>query len=407
MLLHYECFKMANLNILVLSDLHVSVNPEDINDTKLIINDTNNIYGDSIIDYIKNLDKSIDLLVCSGDIGNKGCFKSFEAGWSYINRVASELSINEVLCVPGNHDHQSRPASGMNKLGFSPKHQLQFSKPPFPFQSFEKNTHFWAWNWATYNTDSYNSICLNSSAYHGYGDEFKHGRIAVEVSDQIKNHLKSAQIEPKPINLLICHHHPEKMEHVDNDYDHEQMEGAQYLLSALEDADIGPWLIIHGHKHYATLGYASSQTSTPPTILSAGSLSAVLYDGIKDRTSNQFYILSVDLEQTEFNGKAVGVFETHEANKLNHWQPSTSNNLPASGGFGSLHTPQQILNYIKSVLSESSPFIEGAELNPLKEKMKSLTPAEVVLLERLFEKNKVSINKCQNKEIIEVGLINE
>jgi hypothetical protein len=394
---------MNGLNILVISDLHTGICQEDNKDSKLYVDDDINIYGKSFIEYLKKLNKNIDLLVCSGDIGNKGNIESFHAGWKFINHLIDELKIPAYLCVPGNHDHQSLPPKNSSS-GFSPKHELQFCTPRFPFDCFEKNTHFWAWNWAASHTEQYNAISLNSSAYHGYGDEFKHGRVAVEVSKQINSYLSSSKVTKKPLNILVCHHHPEKMEDVDEDYDYEAMDGAQYLLSSIQSADVGPWLIIHGHKHYATLSYASSRTGTPPTILSAGSFSAVLYKEIASRTSNQFYYLSVDLDETIKNGKVVGTFETHEANPLNSWQPSTSSNLPAKGGFGSLHTPHSILHQVKSTLSKQVPFLEGIELDPFKDMTKHLPPEDAVRLEKLLEENSISIERCSRNEIIQIGL---
>ena len=394
---------MDQLNILVISDLHVGLTHEDECDTKLIVNGTPNVYGEALIEYIQKLDRKIDLLVCTGDIGNKGCSQSFSAGWKYLKKLANDLNVNCMLCVPGNHDHQSRPLDDSNPNGFSPKHGLQFIDPPFPFDDFNKNTHFWAWNWALTISEHYNCISLNSSAYHGFGSEFKHGRIALEVSDQIKNRLSQVDIDSKPFNILLCHHHPQKMDYVDRKYDGEAMEGADYLLRQLESADIGPWLIIHGHKHYATIGYGNAHTSTPPTILSAGSLSAVLYDSIKERTSNQFYILNIDVEKSSANGKVVGSFETYESNRLNQWQPSKSQNLPARGGFGSLYTPEQIIYHLNQKINKDNSFLEGEELDEFKEKTFNLPPFELSRLDKLLEKKGFKLTRDSSDEIIEVG----
>ncbi|EGQ8234631.1 TPA: metallophosphoesterase [Vibrio vulnificus] len=394
---------MNKLSILVVSDLHVGTSHEHELDTKLIVNGTPNIYGQALIEYLKQLERKIDILVCAGDIGNKGCKETFKAGWSFLNTLASELSIDDVLCVPGNHDHQSRPSDESNPSGFSPKHELQFTDPPFPFNDYYKNTHFWAWNWELTQSENYNCISINSSAYHGFGSEFRHGRVALEVSKQIKDRLSQEDVKSKPLNLLICHHHPQKMDYVDVSYDGEAMEGADYLLSNIEAADIGPWLIIHGHKHYATISYGNSRTSTPPTILSAGSLSAVLYESIDSRTSNQFYLLEIDIDKSSQNGKVVGRFETYESNKLHQWQPSKSHNLPACGGFGSLYTPEQILNHLKSKINESNSFLEGDELNEFRDKIFNLPPFEFKRLERLLEKNGFMISREFSGEITEVG----
>ncbi|ACJ27812.1 hypothetical protein swp_1009 [Shewanella piezotolerans WP3] len=397
---------MKTVNFLVISDLHAGLSQDSASDTKLILRDKHNVFGDRLINYIKGLDEHIDYLVCTGDIGNQGCNKSFQAGWEYVNKMAQELSIQDILCVPGNHDHQSRPPQD-DKYGFSPKHELQFIQPSFPFSCFNKNTHFWAWNWELTSTDTFNVVSINSSAYHGYGSEYKHGRIALEITDQIKQKLISGKVDRKPFNVLLTHHHPKKMDFVDSKYDSQAMEGADYLLRALEAADLGPWLIIHGHKHYAQIGYANSQIQGSQLILSAGSLSAVLYEAIEHRTSNQFYLLSVEPDKSEYLGKVVGKFRTYEANKLHEWQPSKSNNLPANGGFGSTHTPDQVVNDLKKLINEDNPFLEGDELNQFKEKIEHFTPDEICRLNSRLESNMFSVTRCSDNHIVEVGLGNE
>ncbi|PHX05156.1 metallophosphoesterase family protein [Vibrio splendidus] len=397
---------MTTVNILVISDLHAGITQDSVSDTKLILRDQHNVFGDKLIDYIKGLDEKIDYLVCAGDIANQGCKDSFQAGWEYVNKMAQELSISDILCVPGNHDHQSRPPED-NKYGFSPKHELQFITPPFPFSCYHKNTHFWAWNWELTSTEKCNVLSINSSAYHGYGSEYKHGRVALEVTDQIKQKLTSSAVSRKPFNVLLTHHHPKKMDFVDLESDSQAMEGAEYLLRALENADLGPWLIIHGHKHYAQIGYANSQIQGSQLVLSAGSLSAVLYETIENRTSNQFYVLSIEPEKSEYLGKVVGKFKTYEANKLQEWQPSKSNNLPANGGFGSIYTPDQVVNDLKAQISKENPFLEGVELSQFKEKIEHFTPDEISRLNARLHSNKFSVVRCQDNHIIEVGLGNE
>lgn len=394
---------MPQIKILVVSDLHTGTNKDDEVDTKLTFDDQPNIFGKSLLAYLKDLNADIDILICTGDIGNKGCIQSFKAGWKYLNWLADELNIETILSVPGNHDHQSRPTEDKSPSGFSPKHELQFASPAFPFNDFNKNTHFWAWNWELSVNEYFNCVSLNSSAYHGFGSEFKHGRVALEVCDQIESRLLSSDIKPKPFNLLICHHHPQKMDYIDKTYDGEAMEGADYLLNKLENSDLGPWLIIHGHKHYATICYGNSRTSCPPTILSAGSLSAVLYHTLALQTSNQFYILTIDIDLTNEYGKVVGTFETHEANPLNNWQPSSSENLPAKGGFGSLYTTAQILSYLRNVINPDNSFLEGDELMDFKKKILNMPPYELNSLLRKLADEGFNLTHDSDGEITEIG----
>ncbi|MEI8668640.1 metallophosphoesterase [Pseudoalteromonas sp. B131b] len=322
---------MDKLKFLIISDLHSSVGKEHCEDSKLTFNSdgTSGEHGNTFIQYLESLNQDFNFLVCPGDISNKGDVDGFKAGWSFINKIKNDLSIDTLLCVPGNHDHQSRPGTS-----FSAIHEIKFVTPSFPSESRKSNTHFWGWHWSHIEFDDCNIIKLNSSAYHGLNNEYRHGRVAIETSKQIRHYLESPKFEEKKFNILLCHHHPMKMEQVDSRFDEESMEGGQMLLNELEEADVGPWLIIHGHKHFANLTYGPSQTGEPPVIFSAGSLGANLYPEIENRTCNQFYIIEIDLLKTSSEERLVGKFEAYSWNLMKGWHPSECDHLPHKGGFG-------------------------------------------------------------------------
>lgn len=399
--------KKGKVKILVVSDLHTQIDNK-IDDSRLIIEDYKlGEYAESLVDYVRSINNdTLDLIVCSGDIANKGCEKSFAAGWFFLRELQEKTNNPHLICVPGNHDHQSR--NDITKCGFSPKHSLQFVSPAFPFRSHEMNTHFWAWNWAVCNkNEGFNVLCVNTSAYHGYGDEYKHGRLPIETTNQIVEHIQSEEFNKSALfNILVCHHHPEKMEHVDEDYDYESMEGGSYLLKKLDEADVGPWLVIHGHKHFATLRYGSSYGGAPPTILSAASVSAILYDKIENLTSNQMYILEIDLDETADKGKLVGNFYCHEWTCLSGWQPSESDNLPHFGGFGSSITPKKAVDDITAYLHQNGPFIEGEEIFYISDLVKHFTPKEYKSIITKLDNSGISLVYDKNRNISQIGFKN-
>ena len=386
---------MSIIRFLIASDLHASVNEGERDDSRLIFIDGQCELADSFIKYAQSLRKRFDFFICPGDISNKGNSDSFNAGWQFLNKAKAELNIPKLLCVPGNHDHQSRPG-----LGFSTNHLIKFCSPPFPHSDLNINTQFWAWNWCHLEENSFNAIMLNSSAYHGKDDEYKHGRIPPESINQIKNHIDSENFSNKSFNLLLCHHHPTKMEHVDNT-DPEVMEGGQSLLKNLEDSDVGPWFVIHGHKHFASLQYAATGSSLPPTILSAGSLGANLYPEIKDRTSNQFYVVEVNIEKTIEAERLVGTFEAHSWDLYNGWGLSKGKNLPAKGGFGSNTTPRSIIKEIKELL-KNTPVLDINDLIPVHDKLEYFTPYDFDKLIKKLAEEGFPIEH-ENGKIIEVS----
>lgn len=395
---------MNKLTILVISDLHAVVGNSEHNDTRLIFDNGISEFGEGIVNFISGLNRKIDILICSGDISNKACPEGFKSGWEYINGVKEKLNIPNILCVPGNHDHDSR-----KNTSYNPKHYLQFSTPSFPFEVHEKNTHFWAWNWCDVQIEHCNAILLNSSAYHGYGDfkddetdESYHGRVATEVVDQIYNYVSSDRYPQKKFNILVCHHHPIKMEQVDCDFDTEAMEGGQYLISKLQGLDKGPWFIVHGHKHFAELTYGPTNTGTPPTILSAGSLSAKLYPSLKDRTSNQMYFVDIDLDKTQEYERLVGKFDVYEWSMDAGWSPSKSKNLPAKGGFGGWTTLNQVFTKVKELFEDGRPFLNESDLEPIYNMMDYFTPNDFDRFVARLENEGMKVGFEYNR-IVEIG----
>ena len=390
------------IKILVLSDLHaiVKVDNSNIDDSLLVFKNGTSKFGSSFIEYAKRLELKIDILICSGDISNKANTEGFRQGWLFLNTVKKELNIPQILSVPGNHDHQSRETPGV----FDPKHHLQFISPPFPFECNNKNTHFWGWHWCHSHIDDQpiNAISLNSSAYHGYSDEFEHGRISTEACNQISKYIKSDSFEKRTFNLLLCHHHPEKMDYVDFDYDCEEMEGGSYLLRELDKAEKGPWLIIHGHKHFADIVYARSLSSCGPTIFSAGSMSAKLHEPIEDRASNQFYILNIDNNKTEEEERLIGTFQAHEWTTSDGWHPSKTNHLPSEGGFGDKTSPKKTAREIAKNISDKTPFLDIEDLKVFDEKLKYLTPLDLGQLIKSIEEGGLEVI-VENNRICQIG----
>ncbi|KPZ56863.1 metallophosphoesterase [Pseudoalteromonas sp. P1-25] len=371
------------MKFLIISDLHACPKSSEQEHSRLVFDGVENEFGTRFIEYCKSINLYPDFLVCPGDISNHGCADSFKNGWGFLKEVQSQLEINGLLCVPGNHDLQSRPG-----IEISPLHQVKFCAPPFPSNEYEFNTHFWAWGWGHISYDNFNCIFLNSSAYHGFNDEFKHGRVAQETVSQIVDYIKSDKFEEKAFNILLCHHHPVKREEVDYGSDFEVMDGGQLLISSIEQATSSPWLIIHGHKHFASLFSASSAGYNPPLIFSAGSFSARLYPEISERTTNQFYVLDINLEKTSEDERLIGTFEAHSWDIKNNWHPSKSKNLPHKGGFGSDVRPKEVIEKLNTLL-EGTTYLNSDDLIEVNDVLQHLTPTQydqlIIKLNNEFE----------------------
>ena len=375
------------MKFLIISDLHACPKSAEQEHSRLVFDGADNEFGSRFIEYCKSINLSPDFLVCPGDISNQGCVDSFQKGWDFLNEVRTELNINELLCVPGNHDIQSR--SG---IGISPLHKVKFCTPSFPSTEYEFNTHFWGWGWGHLSYENFNCILINSSAYHGFNQEFRHGRVAQETVNQISEYVKSDKFDEKTFNVLLCHHHPVKREDVDYDSDFEVMDGGQLLITSLEKITATPWLVIHGHKHFASLFSASSGGYNPPLIFSAGSFSAKLYPEILERTANQFYILDVDLNKTIENEKLIGTFEAHSWDIKSNWHPSKSKNLPHKGGFGSDIRPIDIIKNLNGLLA-NTPYLNSDDLSEINDTLQHITPTQYdELITRLADDFEVELS---------------
>lgn len=375
-----------NIRILVISDLHAVCSSES-NYSFLEYKDDSSWYENTFFQFLRSDEfKGIDLILCAGDIGTGGLEEEFSKGWSFLNKSKGILGVSELFAVPGNHDHKSRPG-----MSYDPKHHLQFIEPPFPVSCHKTNTSFWAWHWCHIVHDSYNIILVNSSAYHGVNEEYKHGRISEEVVSQISDYLKNSEFPERQLNICLCHHHPLPMSSVDNKVDSEMMAGGDLLVDAIERCEKGPWLFVHGHKHYPKISVRQEDGAESVTIFSAGSFAAKLYEALLDKTSNQFYVLDIDLPKTNHEGRVFGRLNTYEYSVSHGWRPSTSDNLPAFGGFGNIDGARGIANNLKGIINEDNTYLENEDIESICPNIKFLTPKSLVQLTIELEKEGLSV----------------
>jgi len=388
-----------NVSMLILSDLHAVTEESKQSDSYLTFIDKKSEFADELILYLKSIPEKIDVLICPGDIANKADEEAFELGWAFLKSIQSTLNIPLLLCVPGNHDHKSRDTEGL-----SPTHFLQYLKPYFPVDNKAQRDHFWAWNWlATDSNKHFNSILLNTSAYHGYKESNNdQGQVAPEACIDIGKHVKN--FKDKPFNILLCHHAPYKMEHASpNGNDNQEIQGAQNLIHILEKNNHNPWLVIHGHKHFGDLRYAISKKNVPTTLFSAGSLSAKSHSD----NPNQFHILNIHLEESELSGKVVGTSHNYEYKFGTGWQPSNTPSLPAVSGFGSnTQIPALARKLASSIERDAAKFLERPELREINSEILYCTQEDINYLKYCLDKLNISI-ELTNNEILEAGIKNE
>ena len=127
-----------------------------------------------------------------------------------------------------------------------------------------------------------------------------------------------------------------------------------------------------------------------------------MYPKIESRTSNQFYILDIDLKETLEKDCLVGTFEAHSWNIENNWHPSSSENLPYKGGFGTDIKPRDIITKLKELLVED-PYLDESSLQPIYEMLTHYTPTEFKELLQKLTKLNFEYDISDNK-LIQVAL---
>lgn len=326
------------IKIAILSDLHACADRKDSKKPSWLAMDEDpsntRVHPISSLKKIIRDEKlSADMLFCGGDLGDKAEPKTQVYAWNEVQKIKSELNASCVLGAVGNHDVDSR----FGYTSYDAKGQVQALEPKFPVD-IEKN---WLEHWAKHYTIlelfDIRIVLLNSSAYHGYAKdasqpEYQNGRISDRTLESLAEQLRI--LGRRATNVLFCHHHPTKNDAIPLE-DYSQMENGDRLINLLGRHDYGPWLVIHGHKHFPRIFYGSGSSSAP-VIFSSGSFSARLYPEIASLARNEFYILELEVPDPASGASSVrGVLNVWQWYYGEGWLRSKGDSgLSSKTGFG-------------------------------------------------------------------------
>jgi hypothetical protein len=303
---------------------------------------------------------SADLLLCPGDLGDRAKKAAVRHGWKMIQRIAVKLGDATVMATVGNHDVSSRPSE--DDADPDPTGTLRNLDPLFPFERRGIQQAFFSDNYAIVTTSACRVVMLNSSAHHLLGErEYEFGRVTPDTREKMIADLEGEG--PARLNILLCHHHPIEYTPVDEP-DRSSIVGGALLLKELNEADLGPWAVVHGHKHLPNLAYAPGSGSSP-VIFSAGSLTAAFHLNQQPITRNQFYILEFDFDAAARNHARVSCrFRSWYWVGQRGWLPTDrGSGLPAEGGFGTRCDPRVLAERIRQALEAGGkPSLDWAGL---------------------------------------------
>lgn len=304
--------------------------------------------------------RETQLLLCPGDLGHRAQRGGVVLGWHVLERLRGALGNPQVIASIGNHDVSSRP--GGDNPQVDPTATLRELRPRYPFDDRAIQQAFFSDHFAIIDGAGCRVVTLNTAAHHAHREgEYDYGRVTPETRQQLATDLEArGRVE---LNILLIHHHPIEYTAVDEP-DRSTIVGGALLMEVLSKAGLGPWLIVHGHKHVPNLAYGPGPGAAP-VIFSAGSLTASFHMDQQPITRNQFYWLEFDLE-------AAQALETSMACRFRswYWVPGTGwlpsprgSGLPAEGGFGARGDPRRFAAAVcDAVRASGAPSLGWADL---------------------------------------------
>lgn len=339
---------------------------------------------------IEEQELSADLLFCGGDMGDKAVPQAQQYAWEQINQIGTLLKVDELLGAAGNHDVDSRFVHNDHDA----KGQILALRPMFPVNKEQNWLEYWAQNYTMLEVHGIRFTLVNSSAFHGYQangkePEYLNGRITERTLESLRADLEKQ--DAHPVNLMLCHHHPAKNDIVSiNDYSH--MTNGDRLLNMLDQVDVGPWLILHGHKHIPRVFYAPGGNSSP-TIFSAGSFAAKQYPEIQDIARCEFYLLDLVVPETMGFGAVKGKVRVWQWSYGNGWiRGKQGNGMGYEAAFGSRVDIDELSRETASKLSSTyaGQRLKWEDVVGLQPKIEYLIPADAKrFVRRLSERHSI------------------
>jgi 3',5'-cyclic AMP phosphodiesterase CpdA len=318
----------ARVRAVVLSDIHATVEPES-SQTHVAKESAKLKDGNALTNaraYLNDELGDADLVLCPGDMVHRGDPEPMKWVWEELHGIASDLGASLIGSV-GNHDLLREPEHGKE-----PTEELRLLKPKFPHGDEGCRQRYWADAFGVLEGEHWRVLSLNTCATHGGFDqsEVDFGRLMKRSHLEMEEYFASRSDGP-PVNICMCHHHPQEWSH-GGERETKHLIGGDQLIDLL-DSRPERWMLLHGHKHYPALGYFGHSTHGPVR-LAAASLGINLMPDTGVEVRNQMHVIDFDLTARKRLGLPMAgqirSFTWDDAG----WRPADSGGLPASAGFG-------------------------------------------------------------------------
>lgn len=323
-----------------------------------------------------------DYLVCAGDLSDQASPGGLKRAWRELHELAEVLGATGVVATAGNHDMDSRH----NYHQFDPVGQLQALVPSFPTGDAILDMHYWAYRYCILEDSARDVrfVVLNTSAFHGFKDEFQHGRISDATLERVEADL--SRMPAFGTNVLVMHHHLDNFSDIDRGDTSGIARNGRRLVNLLGSGRFGRWLIIHGHKHLPNVEYAPG-SSASPCVLSVGSFGAKLSPTQTFEARNQFYI--VELVAAELRSDlGLGCAGTIRAwDWLGGWQPARDKSgIPHRSGFGFRSDSLEVAREIRHVVTtHADPYVTFEGLVESLPRIQYLLPDDLLSVARQLQ----------------------
>lgn len=358
---------------------------------------------DALIELKGSLPSDIDAVLVSGDLCNGADEQALHYIWAELLSLG-ELLDARVFSVPGNHDMDSR-----FKNGEDPRLILQGLPQPFPEPMVSRNDQFFARHFLVDMVDGHDVVLirLNSAAFHGYREEWRHGRVSsittAAISAEIGQLLSERSYKPA-LGIFLTHHHYRPLHSLaaEGSTDYSAIRGDQHLTEFFRQEVGIPWLLIHGHRHQPTIYYADGPAAAP-TVIAAGSMGQNL-TGMPSGSMNTYHVIDVDVSGQFAHPR--GIVETHVFADTVGWrsapEPVFDVGLPYIERFGDRSDPRQLAVRIEAVTANEPILTRERLLEEFPDLRFRMSADLQLLVESLSERGLESRVDMQRTSIEEV-----
>lgn len=412
------------LRIAIISDVHAV---DDLNgnvgNSNVLLSDKGSAKRnpmEALIELVKRENLKADLLVCPGDLCDKGDPEGLTWTWNKLQELSILLGAEETLATTGNHDVDSRLAhKKVDTYG-----ALLDLQPPFPLADENRANEFFARGITVHETPKARVVLLDSCFLHRERKrkQLEHGFLTPRVLERVADIAsKPAQYEGVQ-NILVCHHQPLRWtEFGPRKKSKGEMRGGEALVRILERGAAGPWILLHGHCHVPAIDYLG-QTSGGPVRFSAGSVGAALPANAASVATtphwsgeifvrNQFYVLEVDAPGAVAGIGTPGRFRAwdwletpplpgQEASL--QWRPASRESIiPGEGGFGFRAPGIDLANWITRLGKRD---LTWQDLLREEKRLEHLAPCDMNTFVMVLRKRGHGVFQDPNGRIEEVSL---